>query len=80
MIPLIITSRRVRNEVQQWLSLAEDVRDFARSIVALVTGGHYDDARTLLETRIREQAAGKAAYEASKLAGPRHNHGRTVQP
>lgn len=70
MIPLFL-SRRARNEVRQWLALAEDVRDFAKSIVELVTGGHYDDARALLETKIREQAAGRAAYEASKNAGPR---------
>lgn len=38
------------------------------------------EAHQILETRTREQAAGRAAAEASRLAGPRNNHGRTVQP
>jgi hypothetical protein len=68
---ILLASRRVRSEVRQWLSLAEDVRDFALSIVAAVTGDNPDRAREILETRIREQAAGRAAHVASKLAGPR---------
>lgn len=77
---VILGSRRVRNEVRQWLALAEDVRDFALSIVDAITGNSPERAREILETRIREQAAGRAAAEASRLAGPRSNHGRTVQP
>jgi hypothetical protein len=79
MIPLLL-SRRTRNEVRQWLALAEDVRDFVLSITDAITGDNPERAREILETRIREQAAGRAAAEASRLAGPRNNHGRTVQP
>jgi hypothetical protein len=79
-MPVILGSKRIRNEVRQWLALAEDVRDFALSIVDAITGNSPERAREILETRIREQAAGRAAAEASRLAGPRNNHGRTVQP
>lgn len=79
MIPLLL-SRRTRNEVRQWLALAQDVRDFALSIVDAITGNSPERAREILETRIREQAAGRAAHAASSAAGPRHNHGRTVEP
>jgi hypothetical protein len=70
MIPILL-SRRTRNEVREWLSLAEDVRDFVRSIVDALKGDNPDRAREILETRIREQAAGRAAHEASRLAGAR---------
>lgn len=77
---ILFVSRKARNEVRQWLSLAEDVRDFAMSIVNALKGNDAEHAREILETRIREQAAGKAAHEASRLTGPRNNHGRTVHP
>jgi hypothetical protein len=70
MLP-ILASRRVRNEIREWLALAEDVRDFALSIVAALHGDDPDRAREILETRIREQAAGQAARRASTLAGAR---------
>lgn len=70
MLP-IFASRRVRNEIREWLLLAEDVRDFVRSIVAALHGDNPDRAREILETRIREQAAGQAAHRASVLAGAR---------
>jgi hypothetical protein len=73
-MPILIASRKVRNEVREWLSLAEDTRDFIRSIVDALTGNSPERAREILETRIREQAAGRAAHEAS------NNAGRTVQP
>jgi hypothetical protein len=79
MIPLLL-SRRTRNEVRQWLALAQDVRDFVLSITDALTGNSPERAREILETRIREQAASRSATEASRLAGPRNNHGRTVQP
>jgi len=68
MIPLLL-SRRTRNEVREWLSLAEDVRDFAVSIGRLFGLGRFDEAEELLKTKRREMEAGRAAHEASKLAG-----------
>lgn len=73
-MPILIASRKVRSEVREWLSLAEDTRDFIRSIVDALTSNSPERAREILETRIREQAAGRAAHEASS------NAGRTVQP
>lgn len=70
MIPLIITSRAIRNEVREYLNLAKDVRDFMRSLWEAVHGERYQDAEEILATHIREQKAGRAAYEASRLAGP----------
>lgn len=70
MIPLF-ASRRTRNEIREWLALAEDVRDFVRGIVRAISGNDPDRARHILEVMIREQAAGRAAHEASRLAGPR---------
>ena len=70
----LILSRKARNEVREWLSLAEDVRGFVMSIVEALRGERYQDAEEILRTRIREQKAGRSAYEAS------HNAGRTVHP
>lgn len=67
----LFASRKTREEIREWLSLAQDVRDFILSLWAALRGERYEDAREILETRIREQAAGKAAHEASSLAGPR---------
>lgn len=69
--PVLIASKAVREEVSEYLKLAKDTRDFVRSLVALLTGRHYESARELLDTRIREQEAGRKAHEASRLAGPR---------
>lgn len=68
---MIFASRRVRNEVREWLDLAEDVRDFVLGVVRAISGNDPERARALLEVMIREQAAGRAAYAASRLAGPR---------
>ena len=71
MILPLLASRAVRNEVREYLNLAKDVRDFIRSIWDAVHGERYQDAEEILATRIREQKAGRAAYEASRMAGAR---------
>jgi hypothetical protein len=69
--PVLITSRKVRDEVREYLNLAEDVRDFVCSLWKMLRGQRFDEAQVALEDFIREQKAGPARHLASKLAGPR---------
>lgn len=69
--PILIASKQVREEVREYLSLAESMRDFLRSLGFEMFHGRYENAREILEDRIREQKAGPARHLASKLAGAR---------
>lgn len=68
---ILVVSKQVRDEVQEYLSLAESLRDFLRSLGCAMFEGRYEDAQAQLNDRIREQKAGPARHLASKLAGPR---------
>lgn len=65
-------------DAREFLAFAKDLRDFLVTMGRCLRDEKEDRARALLDMRIREQASGRAAHQASRMAGPRNNYGRTV--
>lgn len=58
-------------DAREFLQFAEELREFIMVIGRCLRDQKEERAEMLLRERIREQAAGRAAHEASRMAGPR---------
>lgn len=68
------------SDARDFLKFAKELRDFLMVIGRCIRDEKEERAQELMEIRVREAIAGRARLQASRMAGPRNNHGRTVEP
>lgn len=68
------------SDARDFLKFAKELRDFLMVIGRCLRDEKEERAQELMEIRVREAIAGRARLQASRMAGPRHNHGRIVEP